>query len=115
MMSEEELKARLMAEAEKAIDKVLAEKTPAGKISLTEIERLAVRSGEEFKTEVLKALAGEDSTARREHEQACPKCGTRMQRRGQRKRTIVTEAGSSAVERAYYVCPGCGTALFPPG
>ena len=56
-MREEDLKARLMAEAEKAIDKVLTEKTPADKITLTEIERLAVRSGEEFKAEVLKALA----------------------------------------------------------
>jgi uncharacterized protein with PIN domain len=114
-MTTEELKAGLMAEAEKAIEKVLAEKTSPDKITLTEIERLAVRSGEEFKAEVLKALAGESGQQQGEQEQMCPQCGQRMQRRGWRQRTIVTEAGSSAFERAYYLCPGCGRACFPPG
>lgn len=46
---------------------------------------------------------------------ACPTCGQRLHARGQRTRTL-TVAGDEPVTltRAYLVCPGCGTGLFPP-
>ena len=111
-MNREELKARLMSEAEKAIEQLLSEKAPAGSNTLTEIERLAVKSGETFKAEVLRALIAEDSQVRNEEDHLCPQCGQRMHHRGQHQRTVLTEAGESAVERTYYSCPGCGKAFF---
>jgi hypothetical protein len=45
MMTGEELRAHLLAEAGKAIDKVLAERPAADKITLRDIERLAVQAG----------------------------------------------------------------------
>ena len=46
----------------------------------------------------------------------CPDCGTRMARKGIRDRTL-TVPGDQAVTltRRYWVCPVCGTGLFPPG
>lgn len=46
---------------------------------------------------------------------ACPTCGQRLHARGSRTRTVLV-AGEEPVtlRRAYLVCPGCGTGLFPP-
>jgi YgiT-type zinc finger domain-containing protein len=47
---------------------------------------------------------------------ACPACGTPLQRRGRRARTLTARGGGTLrVERPYYACPACGSGLFPPG
>ncbi len=112
-MTEEELRARLLAEAEKAIDKVLAERPAAKKITLRDIERLAVQAGTELSAEIQQALGDEGSQGHNSGEERCPECGNRMQRRGQQGRRVVTEAGSSQLERVYCVCPSCGYSFFP--
>jgi uncharacterized protein with PIN domain len=113
-MTGDELRARLLAEAERIINETLEEKPAASQIRLDEIERLALRTGQEVQASVLKALAEEGSEAQRRGEQRCEQCGSRMQRRGLHTRQVVTEAGEMRLERAYYVCPGCGARLFPP-
>ena len=112
-MIEEELRARLLREAEKAIDKVLVERPSAAKITLREIEQLAVQAGAEISAEIQQALGEQGSEGHSRQAEVCPKCGTRMQRRGQVERRVVTEAGSSQLERVYCVCPGCGYSFFP--
>ncbi len=112
-MTEEELRARLLAEAEKAINKVLAERPAADKITLRDIERLAVQAGTELSAEIQQALGEEGSQGHNSGEEVCPECGSRMQRRGQQGRRVVTEAGSSQLERVYCVCPSCGYSFFP--
>ena len=114
-MKDEELRARLLSEAEKAIDQVLAERPTADKITLRDIERLAVRAGAQVRAEVQKALGGEGSQHYRSQEQKCERCGVVRQGRGQHARQVITQAGSSAIERTYFVCPGCGHSFFPLG
>ena len=114
-MNQDELKARLLAEAEKAIDEMLAEKPDAGTLSLADIERLALKSGAQFEAGILKELGQEESEVESSHDQMCERCGSRMQRRGRSGRQVKTEVGATHLERAYYVCPGCGASLFPPG
>jgi hypothetical protein len=113
-MNEEELRARLLAEAEAAIDKVLTERPAADKMTLRDIERLAVQAGTALSAEIQQALGDEGSQAHSQGAVNCPACGGRMQRRGQQARRVVTEAGSSRWEREYYVCPSCGYSFFPP-
>jgi hypothetical protein len=112
-MTDEELRAHLLAEAEKAIDKVLAERPAANQITLRDIERLAVQAGTEISAEIQQALGEEGSVGHSSGEELCPECGSRMQRRGQQGRRVVTEAGSSQLERVYCVCPSCGYSFFP--
>jgi hypothetical protein len=112
-MGDEELRVRLLAEAEKAIDKVLAERPEADKITLRDIERLAVQAGAEMSAEIQQALGAEGSVGHSLAQEVCPKCGSRMQRRGQVRRRVVTEAGNSQLERVYCVCPSCGYSFFP--
>ena len=102
-MTDDELRARLQAEAEKAIDKVLSERPAADKITLRDIERLAVQVGTELSAEIQQALGEEGSQGHKRGEELCPRCGNRIQRRGQHKRRVVTEAGSSQLERVYCV------------
>jgi hypothetical protein len=112
-MTNEELRARLVTEAEKAIDNVLAERPAADKITLRDIERLARQAGTELSAQIQQALVDEGSRGHNCEEEMCPKCGSRMQRRGQRGRRVVTEAGSSQLQRVYCVCPCCGYSFFP--
>ena len=114
-MNDEELRARLLNEAEKAIDKVLADRPAADKITLRDIERLAVRAGTELSAGVQQALGAEGSQGHSSPTQKCEKCGALMQRRGQHSRQVITEAGSSYLERVYFVCPSCGHSFFPLG
>ena len=43
----------------------------------------------------------------------CPQCGQWQQYKGERAREVVFDCGTVTVERAYYVCPGCGRTSCP--
>ena len=113
-MSPEELKARLMAEAEKAIDELIATKPVGMQITLADIERLVLKSGQQFQAGLLEEL-GQMNSAIQDASQICPRCGSRLQRRGRRTRHLWTKAGEMSLERMYVVCPDCGEAFFPSG
>jgi|SRR5581483_12239247 len=114
-MTEDELRVRLVAVAEAVMTDMLAEKPAVGELSLTDIERLAVRTGQQVQNKVLEELTQVRQEAQPEEAPTCERCGSRMQRRGTRPRQVVTEAGAMILNRAYYVCAGCGACLFPPG
>jgi hypothetical protein len=114
-MIPEELKAHLMAEAEKAIETLLARKPKAEDITLSDIERLAVQGGTNFREAVLASLVSESSAAGTAAEHTCPHCGQTMHYKGRRAKDVVTEAGEVRVERDYYYCAHCRRGVFPPG
>ena len=114
-MTEEELRARLLAEAEKAIKDMLAEKPADNGMTLSDIERLVLRMGQQVQANVLKELAQASQAAQNPEAPVCERCGSRMQRRGTRARQVVPDVGEMTLERGYFVCPGCGASLFPPG
>ncbi len=84
-------------------------------MSLNDIEHLALKSGAQIEASVLNVLGHEEAEASQAVEQICEHCGSRMQRRGVHQRHVMTKGGPTTVERVYYVCPGCGASLFPPG
>jgi DNA-directed RNA polymerase subunit M/transcription elongation factor TFIIS len=114
-MTDEEIKRRLLAEAEKAIDRVIADRPTAQSMRLRDVEGLAVRVGTDMSASTQKVLSEEASQRYREQGQACPQCGAQMRRRGEHVRQITTEAGSSPLERTYYECAECGHHFFPAG
>ena len=114
-MTDEEIKRRLLAEAEKAIDRVVAERATSQSISLRELEGLAVRVGADMSASTQEVLIEEVSQRYREQGQECPRCGAQMGRRGEHVRHITTEAGRSSVARTYYECTRCGHHFFPSG
>jgi hypothetical protein len=114
-MTDEEIKVRILAQAEKAVDQVLAERPAVDKMTLRDIERLALQAGAQVSAEVQAALGAEGSQHHSSQEQSCEKCGAHMQRRGRHGRQVTTEAGTSRLERSYFVCPNCGHSFFPIG
>ncbi len=113
-MREEDLRARLLTEAENAINRLLAEKPADNAMTLSDIERLVLQMGQQVQASMLKELAQASQEAQNVVP-VCERCGSRMQRRGMRPRQVVTDVGEMTLERGYYVCPGCGASLFPPG
>jgi YgiT-type zinc finger domain-containing protein len=46
----------------------------------------------------------------------CPNCGTKLEKKGKKKRKLLTRGGQEVeLEREYGVCPKCGQGIFPPG
>lgn len=114
-MNRDELKARLMAEAEAAIDKILANKPAGEDITLSEIEQLALSGGKDFREAVLGHLVEEGQAGADRQAINCPECGAPMHYKGKRTKPLVTEAGEVSVERDYYYCAACKRGVFPPG
>lgn len=108
----EGLKARMMAEAEEAIDKLLAGRREKQELQLRDIERLVREAGqsvmEGFTAELVK---GEEQA---EEEGVCPECGGKARYKGRKVRDVVMETGEIRLERAYYYCPTCRKGFFPP-
>jgi hypothetical protein len=43
----------------------------------------------------------------------CPRCGQWQKYKGDRTRELVFDCGTLRVQRAYYLCPGCGESTYP--
>jgi len=109
----QELKAQMMAEAEEAIDKLLAGADEKENLTLGDIERLVRTAGQR----VMKGFTQDLVEAEAEEERAntCPECGQKMRYKGRKARDLSTETGEVRLERAHYYCPECQKGVFPPG
>jgi NADH pyrophosphatase NudC (nudix superfamily) len=109
-----DLKARLMAEAEAAMDKLLATRQAPTEASLADIEQVARAVGQQLAQAVTAELVSA-SAAELPAWPNCPECGRKMKHKGKRRRRVVTETGEVELERVYYHCAACGRGIFPPG
>lgn len=109
-----ELKARLMAEAEAALDNLLASRKAPAEASLADIEQVARAVGQQMAQAVTAELVSA-SAAELPAWPKCPECGRKMKNKGKRRRRVVTETGEVELERVYYHCAACGRGIFPPG
>ena len=112
---EEELKARLEAEAQKVIAELLANKKGPGEITLSEIEHVVQRAGQAFEQALTTELIRVSPAQIESDWPVCASCGKRLKTKGKRKRRLATLTGETTLEREYYYCPTCRTGLFPPG
>ncbi len=109
-----ELKARLKAEADAAIEELLAKRKAPAEASLADIEQVVRAASLKFEEALTTELLAE-SAAELPAWPNCPQCGQKMKNKGKRRRRIVTETGEVEIERHYYYCAACGRGLFPPG
>jgi hypothetical protein len=110
--NKEELKARLMTEAEATIDKLLAGASETEELQLSDIERLARSAGQRMMERFTVGLV--EAEAEAEESDECPQCKGRMRYKGRRGRNLVAETGEVRLEREYYYCPTCRKGFFPP-
>jgi hypothetical protein len=80
----------------------------------TAVEEQVSRLRAQLLGERVAAVAGQESSA--SAAPTCPDCGTPLERRGRRARTLTARGGGTLrMERPYYTCPACKRGLFPPG
>lgn len=109
----EELEQQLRAKAEEAIRTLLATLPDKADLTMDDMEGLIGKMGQDMMCETMKAVS--------QHEQVepsqviCQACQMPMQKRGKRKKRVVTKRGEIDLERQYYVCPQCDHGAFPPG
>jgi len=110
----EELEEQILEQAQEAVRKMLEELPDSSTITLSDMEKAVGVLVQEIGQQTLQYVLEAQSSEKVE-EVICEECGARMQRRGKRKKRIVTLNGEVEVERDYYVCPKCGSGFFPPG
>lgn len=108
----EQLKARMMADAEAVIDQMLSEGSEQEQLDLSDIEHLARAAGRRIMERLTCTLV--DTEAREEEGCTCPECGQKARYKGRRRRNLVTDTGEVRLERGYYYCPTCQEGFFPP-
>lgn len=113
--SDDELKARLEAQARAVIAELLAQAKPADEISLTEIEQVVRQAGQAFQQALTAELVEASARQVERAVPVCPECGRPMKTKGKRRRRVVAETGEVQLARDYYYCADCRRGLFPPG
>lgn len=110
-MTPEELKARLLAEAEAIINEIVGADEGTQPRTLDAIEQAALKAGQHIKASVLAGLVA--NAPRSTAGNACPQCGGKLKDKGKRSKWVLTQAGEVQVERSYYYCEQCKTGFFP--
>ncbi len=109
----DKIEQEFLEQAQKSIKKLLDELPQTGRISLSDMERVTGRMGQDMMQHALQSLAHIEQPPTPE-EIGCKNCNRRMSSRGKRKKKVVTLRGEVEVERDYYVCPQCHKGVFPP-
>jgi len=109
-VSRDELKVRLLARAEAAIDELLKDERLHEKMTLSEIEQVVGQSEVDFRQAALEAVIG----LQQETAITCPLCGGKLEHKGKRRKQVVSLRGETEIERTYYQCQQCGHGYFPP-
>jgi len=109
-----EIEDQLVEQARQAIHKLLSDLPDANNLTLSDMEKLTGVMGQQVMQETLQKLSETQQTEEPE-KVMCPTCEAKMQKRGKRKKRILTARGEIEMERQYYVCPVCKTGHFPPG
>ena len=112
-MDQRELKKRLLASAEEALDHLLATKPPHNELTFNQIEDLVGELGRTIEEQTLGELVAVSQA--RSGPVKCPACGGTAQNKGPKKRQIVSLRGTVEIERRYYYCGECQQGFFPPG
>ena len=105
-----DLKAKLLAEAEVSIDRMLSDERVSQQMTLTEIEDVIGDLERDFRQRVLGEVMGEQQSKIA----CCPDCGGKLRNKGKRGKRLVTLRGETIIERPYTQCKACGTGFFPP-
>lgn len=110
-VSREELKAKLVAKAEAAIEALVQDVGLHEHMTLSEIEQMVGQPEAAFRQAVLDELL----VVQQSKPSNCPLCGGKLENKGKRRRHVVSLRGEAEIERCYYQCQTCDQGYFPPG
>lgn len=112
--SKQELKAKLMREAEAVIDELLDWHIATSEPNLRQIEEKVLGLRQRLSEQMSQAVIGNQLTVQPVPGPGCGRCGAEMSYKGLKKVGVSSWVGELKLERGYYYCNQCRTGLFPP-
>ena len=113
--SRQQRKKRLMAEAERLVDELLAWEEEAEEPTLADIEDKVLALRKQLGIELAETVIAGQASKQPVDAPRCSACGCKMRDKGQKDKGVESRLGFLHAERGYYRCPSCGEGVFPPG
>ena len=114
LKSKEELKTKLMKEAEAVIDELLAWQVETDEPNLAQIEEKVLELRQRLSEQMSEAVIANQEAVRPVPGPGCGQCGREMRYKDMKKVRVNSWVGELKLERGYYYCEQCRTGLFPP-
>lgn len=109
-----ELRAKLVAEAEQAIDELLDWTDQTPRPNLTQIENAVLKLRKQLSEQAAQAVLEAQAAQRPVPGPLCPTCQHEMHYKDTKAQTIESRVGRLRLVRGYYYCEHCQQSLFPP-
>jgi hypothetical protein len=113
-LSRAEQKAQLLAEAEKLIEHALDWTDTTERPDLSQIESIVLQLRRQFGQALAENMIAAQAATQPVEAPPCSQCGKRMQSKGRKRKTVVSQVGELHLDRTHYHCPNCAGGLFPP-
>jgi hypothetical protein len=110
-----ELRAKLLAEAERAIDDLLDWTDQTPRPNLTQIEIAVLKLRRQLSEQAAQAVIEAQSAQRPVPGPLCPTCQRERHYKDTKAQTVESRVGQLRIVRGYYYCQTCQQSLFPPG
>lgn len=113
--SRADLKSKLMAEAERAIDDLLDWHLSTAKPNLEQVEAKVLRLRQRLSEQMSQTVIEAQAAVRPVPGPRCEQCGAEMRYKGLKELQVSSWVGDLQLDRGYYYCEQCRHGLFPPG
>lgn len=109
-----DLRAKLLAEAERSIDELLDWTDQTPRPNLTQIETAVLKLRKHLGEQVAQAVLETQEACHPVPGPMCPTCQREMHYKDRKAQTVESRVGQLQVVRGYYYCETCHQSLFPP-
>jgi len=109
-----ELRAKLLAEAEQAIDELLDWTDQTPRPNLTQIENAVLKMRRQLSEQAAQAVIAAQDAQHLVPGPLCPTCQREMHYKATKSQTVESRVGHLRIARGYYYCETCRQRLFPP-
>jgi uncharacterized protein with PIN domain len=110
-----EIRAKLLAEAEQAIDDLLDWTDQTPRPNLTQIENAVLKMRRQLSEQAAQAVLEAQDAQRPVPGPLCPTCQREMHYKDTKVQTVESRVGPLRIARGYYYCEQCQQSFFPPG
>ena len=110
-----EIRAKLLAEAEQAIDELLDWTDQTPRPNLTQIENAVLKLRKQMGEQAAQAVIEAQDAQRPVPGPRCPTCQPEMHYKDTKVQAVESRVGHLTIARGYYYCETCRQSLFPPG